>query len=231
MNPRITPRHLHAVGIALWLLGSTIGAQPASAHSASQYYSAFWPQGSLSVPWRFTTGITNISMRDRAKDGATLWNQEHQPLTFNFESGASDYSQFDGFSCSASRPFQKNAVHWQSFSASGRPAAVAETFKCISSVTHTLLDTQLIANSDIGASNFYSGTGSPASNQYDSWSVFAHEFGHMGGWSLHFTKGSSLCNGSPATRMTMCEGLNTDPGATWRRTLNTHDQDTFNNAY
>jgi hypothetical protein len=48
--------------------------------------------------------------------------------------------------------------------------------------------------------NWYTGTGTPASNQYDAWSVITHEFGHALG--LRDTQ-SIYCPGN-ATDATMC---------------------------
>ncbi len=185
MSTGMSPRRLHALGLTLWITAASLGLSNAAvAHPSGNYYNFFWASGSRTVPWRFTAGVTGSNMRDRAKDGAQKWNQENQPVSFDFENGQSDYSTFDGFSCPGNRPFQKDAVHWQSFSSGGRPNGLMEVDKCISG-NGDIHDFQLIVNSDQDG-NFYNGTGTPGNNDYDSWSFFSEEFGHATGWANHF---------------------------------------------
>jgi hypothetical protein len=66
--------------------------------------------------------------------------------------------------------------------------------------------------------NWYTGTGTPASNQYDVWSVITHEFGHALG--LRDTQ-SIYCPGN-ATDATMCGQI--FRGTTWFRSLEADDQ-------
>jgi hypothetical protein len=72
----------------------------------------------------------------------------------------------------------------------------------------------------------------------DAQSVATHEFGHWLGWGPHFTNESWCPFSGPYSQWhTMCasvESINpfaNDYGKTFRRSLNTHDEDTVANAY
>jgi hypothetical protein len=81
---------------------------------------------------------------------------------------------------------------------------------------------------------WYKDNGNPPSGDYDTISVAAHEFGHAtgrlkgGDGDGHFTEASTYCPVSSA-RHTMCPS--TYDGTSWQRSLETHDSDTFQNAY
>lgn len=92
--------------------------------------------------------------------------------------------------------------------------------------------------SDCG-SNWYSGTGTPASTQCDLLSTVTHEIGHGVGHVFHFndvegiTYDPSVCkpNVGDDDAETMCSGDYVPSDSTFRRTLGVHDRGTLNNAY
>jgi hypothetical protein len=73
--------------------------------------------------------------------------------------------------------------------------------------------------------NWYTGTGTPASNQFDAWSVITHEFGHALG--LRDTQ-SIYCPGN-ATDATMCGQI--FRGTTWFRSLEADDRNGVSYLY
>lgn len=74
---------------------------------------------------------------------------------------------------------------------------------------------------------WYTGTETPASNQWDFLSLITHEFGHSRGFYGHFAD-YDVCPPTTA-ESTMC--LEQFQGQTRRRTLSVHDIHTFNAAY
>jgi hypothetical protein len=69
---------------------------------------------------------------------------------------------------------------------------------------------------------WYLGSGSPG-GLYDGRSALTHELGHVGGFSGHF---ADACSG---TINTMCPTV--AAGTTHMRTLESHDEHTFDGAY
>lgn len=78
--------------------------------------------------------------------------------------------------------------------------------------------------------NWYSGSGTPPSDQYDLYGSAVHELGHATGWGLHFDEHgpSALCDDAD-TWHTMCSSTQT--GWARLRTLATHDIHTWHAAY
>lgn len=88
----------------------------------------------------------------------------------------------------------------------------------------TLISFSLAMSSAI---SWYTGTGTPPLNQYDSQGATTHEFGHATGWAGHLPTGD--CPTLSSSQPTMCEVL-IDNDAKYR-TLELHDTHTFDAAY
>jgi len=144
-------------------------------------------------------------------------------MYFNYQSSQPDYAPFSPSVCPGT--FQKDAVHWGPIDGSGDGLAV--TFKCVKGGDESHLYSFQIKFDSDEAGFWYSDTGTPGGSESDFWSVATHEFGHATGWSPHFVEGSSLCPDGEDQQV-MCPEL--DGGATERR-LDTHDKDTFSDAY
>lgn len=78
------------------------------------------------------------------------------------------------------------------------------------------------------AESWYTGSGTPGSNQIDARSVSAHEFGHGLGLDHPQSQYCPTPSSNPA-RATMCQGA--VPGTTFRRTLATDDKNGVSAAY
>jgi hypothetical protein len=78
---------------------------------------------------------------------------------------------------------------------------------------------------------WYAGTGATPNNHVDLWSIALHEAGHMTAWVHHLDEFEydPECATHDEFRPTMCKEylLGTVRG----RTLESHDVDTFDNAY
>jgi hypothetical protein len=148
-------------------------------------------------------------------------------MYFNYQNTQSDYSPFPASVCPGT--FQKDAVHWGPIDGSGNTLATTWICNKSSNASH-LYSFQIKFDSDEGG-RWYSDTGTPGSSESDFWSVASHEFGHATGWTSHFGELTTLCpqSGDLSGRHTMCAKILN--GNTAQRSLNTHDRDTFVDAY
>ncbi len=113
-----------------------------------------------------------------------------------------------------------NRVEWAPYDGPGR--VIAYTDLWTSGVPPYIV--QFIIRYD-SAENWYTGTGTPGSTQYDAQSIAAHEFGHALG--LGHTQ-LTHCPGG-AQNATMCGGAFI--GVTWQRSLETDDKNGVTFAY
>jgi len=111
-----------------------------------------------------------------------------------------------------------NYVEWGGIDGSGNTLAVTTRYRS----GNTILSFWIRYDKD---ENWYTGTGTPAGNQYDAWSIITHEFGHALG--LNHTQ-STYCPGN-ATDATMCPTILI--GTTWPRSLETDDQNGISYLY
>jgi matrixin len=210
-----------AVATVLLFMSCTLASMSlrnATGHTAGTFYTdGKWPSNNLTVEWRFVSDFPSGTKRDRAQDGKQRWNAQSQPMSFNFESGQSDYAPFPASSCPSQE--QKDALHYGPID--GANGVLAERFYCKSGANWYTFQIKYD-----NAESWYSGSGTPGSSEYDFWSVSSHEFGHATGWRGHFDAGSTEC-GSP--HHTMCPTIS--QGSTSDRFLEVHDQHTFDNAY
>src|SRR5262245_12567707 len=81
------------------LMGAVLvmGANSATAHPWSDWYSSRWRTGVFggvdqdqTVDWRFVDNFCWATFRDSVQTGSTKWNAESTPMTFHFESAQSD---------------------------------------------------------------------------------------------------------------------------------------------
>ncbi len=100
----------------------------------------------------------------RTKDGSTAWNYDRFHFTFDSEA------------CLSNRAYPVlNSVNQMDFGPLP-PGALANTVTFFFSDTPTqTVECDMRFNS---ALNWYTGTGTPAANQFDWWSVATHEMGH-----------------------------------------------------
>ena len=96
-----------------------------------------------------------------------------------------------------------------------------------STCTNATNITRSVIRFDDTRSNWYVGSGTPSSGDYDLRSVAVHEFGHAAGFAGHWDGVGEDCTGTD--RETMCSGL---PSATtYKRTIESHENHTFDSAY
>jgi hypothetical protein len=221
-------------------------ASPVAAHSPiSDWHAASWPSSDLIINWKFADGVpTGTALRARIKDGAQEWtNSSASQMNFSFDSG-SDYASFPYNSCPSLSNAQKDAIHWGAFDGQGN--TYGGTFKCSyydaagTPYSATTLHSFQIKFDQ--AENWNTSTSAPGTNQFDLWSGASHEFGHATGRGStasrtapggdghgHFPNSWAVCNETQSEHHTMCVSNRMDK--TWDRSLNTHDLDTFNDAY
>jgi hypothetical protein len=217
-----------------------LGVRPAGAHFGSQWYYEKW--GDTNVNWRFTDsfpGPIGGAFRDRVKDGAREWNQAGTPVQFVHDTP--DYADFfNGCPMPPDVTYQHDGIHWKNINFAVYGPAF--TRACVQSESATVLHNfQMTLDSDDPDWDWYKGTGDPPTDEFDVWSVVAHEFGHATGFGRgqsredHFSSDASECDESDLPhRQTMCDILipiTREMGRTYRRSLESHDQHTLSNAY
>lgn len=199
---------------------------PAQAHTATGtggYYNIRW-KTDFTIKWRFTAEFPGGAYRDKVHYGLGQWNNQNQPL--QWIEYTPDYANYGWNTCPSTE--QKDGIHWENIS-----GALARVRTCVfTSNTSRLYNVQMVFDSS--GVNWYTGSGTPASNQFDLWSVATHEWGHMSG-SLtngdglgHFPEGDSACPEDP-NRNAMCPS--TIAGTIWSWNTKTHDEHTFQAAY
>lgn len=208
--------------IATALLASALVPRLVGAHNQSDYYPNKWIQD-LNVDWRFTTGFSDGSFRSRAQTGANRWNNLGEPMRFDQLSETPNYNPD---SCPFPIQYQRDGIHWVAIDGPGGYLATTPT--CLFAEGELATFNIKFDSSE----DWYTGTGTPGSNQVDALSVAVHEFGHATGFYGpfaigHFDPTAGVCTGNPVH--TMCPGYVT--GSTFLRTLEEHDKHTFGNAY
>jgi hypothetical protein len=111
-----------------------------------------------------------------------------------------------------------NSIEWGGWDGPGNVLAVT----VLSGYGYTIQSFWIRYDKD---ENWYTGAGTPASNQFDAWSVITHEFGHALG--LRDTQ-SIYCPGN-ATDATMCGQI--FRGTTWFRSLEADDRNGVSYLY
>jgi hypothetical protein len=148
--------------------------------------------------------------------------------TYDYVKGT-DVADFDPSVCNTSGT---NGIHRTSQGSDGAGGVLGRTFMCWSgSGAQSFISMQVRFDS---AENYFTGSGTPASNQPDLRSVATHELGHGTGFGVgapnsHFNGNDSTICAFNSTEQTMCPTHLL--GSTWQRSLGEHDQHTFAAAY
>jgi hypothetical protein len=215
------------VALAAALLALT-PTGPASAHTASTYYPKHWPSN-INIEYGLNAGFPGGTWPDRAYDSKQGWNNAagtNEPeILWTLADGVLYGDPVKP--CSLLSANNTAIVFYTDLDPIGT-GLVGLTARCAPSTT--ILKASLTI--DATGRTWYAGTGSAPAGSYDLWSAFAHEWGHVTGWSPHLTTGEASTCPSPTetvVRHVMCPSIAT--GTTVMRTLKTHDVHTFQGAY
>lgn len=200
-------------------------AVSADAHTASDWFPDEWGivnRSAVQIVWAdtdFLVGGSGETARDRIKDGAAQWNN----LDSDFAFVATGAYNFTLSTNPCNNGVNQNAYFWRNFTGG---STLAQTTRCIGPNGTAIISYVVEFASD---HEWYTGTGGPPSDKFDVWSVASHEQGHAAGFAGHWTGSGAADCSSGAGRETMCSG--TSAGTTMKRSLETHDSHTFENAY
>ena len=227
-------RLLWSVALLLWLLVPTF-AGPAVAHPASDFYDwvpggglDLWPGRPPDVDVHFASGEVSATRETSITVAFNKW-EDVSGATFSFTFGAdrANYAAWDRSDCS---PEPTNTIHWDS----SLPNSTGfDAFTTLCQTSGVISSFQVVFDSDSGA-NWHNDETNPPAGSLDLRSLAAHEAGHAtGGWLQqsnfgHFNENSTECPNNN-NRHTMCPTIVL--GTDWARTLGTHDEHTFANAY
>lgn len=200
-------------------------ASGASAHPFGDWYDELWSGASPNVHWKFTQEVNGAAKRDSIGIGANNWDNAGT-AHFVFTNDTPDHADIGFDSRTCAQGFD-NTVHWEPISG----GALAKARLCTSG--NNVVDFMIGFDS---GENWNTGSDAPGPNEQDLRAVATHEFGHAtGGWVTPGTKGhwdeggeGQLCH-DDSGKHTMCSTITTEE--MWQRTLETHDQHTFANAY
>lgn len=199
-------------------------------HDPSTYYLTKWPAAS-SVSYGLNMGFPTGQIRSSQAAAKNAWNDA------SFDTAEPDFwwSLVDDlYYGNAQSPcgiegINTGALFWNNLDYIGS-GVLGATRTCGSAY---LLNFTIAFDS--AGTNWYFGTGVPASNQWDFISIATHEFGHAFGMNgplatgNHFYESDPICPESTA-RETMCPGWIGAAGTVFLRSLGTHDVDTFKAA-
>lgn len=245
--------------IALIALGLMLALVPtASAHLYTDYYDWRWlPNEDIWTRvdvWAEAATICNpCPTTARLGNAMTEWNDVNTSLYFRWRGSTASMSR----SCSR-RKKNQNLVYRAPIDGPDKLLAVTSwcTYEDATYKVTALWGWSIKVDSE---ESFYTGTGTPSSDQTDWWSVATHELGHGTGWRRHLANGSVGGGGGDVIQVgsfgggavfrnavetvvppgqtptdvcplhTMCGG--TPKGETYKRSLELHDEDTFIGAY
>lgn len=212
-------------GTAL-IAGTSVIFMPtlAGAHTAADWYPLEWGavyNQAVQLVWgstAFLPGGSAETARNRIKDGAFEWNGLESPFAYVAPGTFNPTASLDDPCANAPN---YNFISWASYVGG---TSVARTATCPGPNGTSIIGYVMQFSSDHA---FYTGTGSTPSDKFDTWRISAHEHGHGAGFEGHWP--GSLCSGSTAE--TLC--ASTSPGLDSQRfrTLQQHDEHTFEGAY
>jgi hypothetical protein len=153
---------------SLWKIGCAIGCAgllSAGGASAFELTGQDWTYQTspMGEDWRVCTSGMPAGGTDRTKDGAAVWNYSQFTFTFGADfTGCTAYPSNDG----------TNQVD---FGGGLGANVLAQTTWFFTVATGDIAECDMRFNN---AFSWYTGTATPPNNQFDWWSVAAHEMGH-----------------------------------------------------
>lgn len=240
MNYRVKSLILSLVFLAS-SLGAFQWAPHAAAHASSLHYSYRWiteyeectllfffcSTKNRDIEHWATGSGWSTALQDRIRDAQGQWNDVSTADYFNFAFKGS--TSLNANPCNNS--YNKNGHRWVYIDGAPDLDVIATTYVCVYDTGSALIMHSFMIWWDSG-NTWYSGTGSPSTSELDFRDTATHELGHATGWTTHFSEGTAECPApnTNTSRNTMCvEGG--PEGSTWGRTLETHDQHTFQEWY
>lgn len=206
----------------------SVALPPAAQAQHQDRYPYFWESYSETVYYWVDSNVPTGSWRSRITAGHSAWNAEvvdAEPY-FNYQGTASVPSISDP--CNAPG---KGGVRREQLNDLFDDATAGATSWCAyddGSITDFLMSFDTGAGV---AAAWYIGTGTPAGDEMDLWSMASHEFGHATGWGpdSHWAETDQSICAENNTRRTMCSNIY--PGDIPQRTLAAGDRTRLQAAY
>lgn len=223
-----------------------LAGRPAAAHDPTLFYESHWGSGDLpSITYKFNQNYPSVpaGYRNRVLNADSEWDTvQGAVFFFQWQSGDSTLAFQSG--CTTYEDLAYNGIVW--YRDPGNFYGFVSL--CVTGTTIDFFEFQVDNDQ-----SWYTGTGSPSGTQVDLQHIVTHELGHAtGGWTDasqngHFNN-DNMCPFDPPPPewlplvqqwQTMCDtqdaldpdGGSTEYGNTFRRSLETHDIHTFDDAY
>jgi hypothetical protein len=205
--------------LALGLL--TLATPSAQAHDQQDWYPWKWNLSEVgsNIKWGFMPDwFNNSAYEARTQNAANAWTALGGNRDLNQRNDWG--SNWDPTACSSEQ--EKNGIRRGNLA---NNSWLAVTYRCPDNHGHLWSANIKVADDK----PFYTGTGSPPSDEFDYWSVIEHEFGHLLGFSPHWdsTGAVNICDYSNPPYHLMCAGIS--KGLVLG--VKDHEQHTFNAAY
>ena len=212
-----TKRLTIAFGLLLgFMLGTNVTS---SAHTASTHIPKVWEADPYYYVGNIDSPLNGLAAKTSIHAGADPWIANSGTWLDFINSG-----------------YQDESVHWTGAACTtGSGTAVWILTESISSLgseitcaTSTLITRSIFLLDDTRSDWYVKSSSTVPSDKYDLRFVIVHEFGHAGGFAMHWEgDGEEDCTGSD--RETMCSGL--PKGTSYKRSIEEHEDHTFDSAY